>query len=158
MAIKQNIKRRMLMVVALAVTVAVLAAGTAHAQVQPMPTSLTQTVSSSEVVVGEPVTFHVTVTNEAPYDISPVLVKDSMPAGAQFVSVSSSQRQCTFNPWWGENGTIFCDPGIIPQGGTVQIDIVLVPQKAGSLTNEVSAPMSSSEAIVQVYPPYDPVY
>jgi uncharacterized repeat protein (TIGR01451 family) len=150
MSIKQNIKRRMLMVVALAMTVAVLAAGTAHAQAQPMPTSLTQTPSSSEVVVGEPVTFHVTVTNEAPYDISPVAVTVPLSDGAQFVSASSSQGQCTYNPSHGENGDIHCDLGTLPAGGTAQIDIVLVPQKAGVIMNVVRAPMSSSEAIVWV--------
>ena len=49
MSIKHNIKRRMLMVVALAMTAAVLAAGTAHAQTSsPSQMSITQTPSAPE--------------------------------------------------------------------------------------------------------------
>jgi uncharacterized repeat protein (TIGR01451 family) len=116
MSIKHNIKRRMLMVVALAMTVAVLAAGTAHAQTSsPSQMSITQTPSAPEVVVGEPVTFHITLTNESPDDVS-------------------------------SNGSVY---DVLP-GGTVHMDVVVVPQKAGAITNEVKAPMSSSEATVLV--------
>ena len=152
MSIKQNIKRRMLMVVALAMTVAVLAAGTAQAQASPpSQMSVTQTASAPEVVVGEPVTFHITLTNESPYDESfNGNVFDVLPVGAQFVSASSSQGYSAFEPTHGENGDVHFYTDTIPSGGTVQIDVVVVPQKAGSITNEVKAPMSSSEATVLV--------
>ena len=156
MSIKQNMKRRLLMVLALAMTVAVLAAGTANAQAPPpTQTSLTQTTSSPKVVVGEPVTFHTTLTNESPFDISPTAV-DTLPDSrdVQFVSASSSQGQCTFEPTHTEkspNGDVHCDLGMIPPGGTAQIDVVVVPQKnVGAILNEVAAPMSSSSAKVFV--------
>jgi uncharacterized repeat protein (TIGR01451 family) len=152
MSIKHNIKRRMLMVVALAMTVAVLAAGTAHAQTSsPSQMSITQTPSAPEVVVGEPVTFHITLTNESPDDVSSNgSVYDVLPADAQFVSASPSQGYSTFEPTHLENGDVHFYTGPIPPGGTVQMEVVVVPQKAGSITNEVKAPMSSSEATVWV--------
>jgi uncharacterized repeat protein (TIGR01451 family) len=157
MSIKQNIKRRMLMMLALAMMVAVLGAGTAHAQSQGQPTpeliSLTQTASSPEVAVGEPVTFHTTVTNDGPNTISDAQVLDALPAGVQFVSASSSQGQCTFKPSFGKNGFVECDLGTLPPGGTAQIDVVLVPQEmVGSITNKVGGgiPGRSSEATVWV--------
>ena len=150
MSIKQNIKRRMLMVLALAMSVAVLAAGTAHAQGQPQPTSLTQTASSRDVMVGEPVTFHVTVTNDAPYELNNVIVTDDLHPYAQFVSASSSQGQCTYNPSSGENGWVTCDLGPLPPGCTAEIDIVVVPQEPGSINNEVKNPWLSSTLTVSV--------
>jgi hypothetical protein len=72
----------------------------------------------------------------------------------QFVSASSSQGQCTFEPTHTEkslNGDVHCGLGAIPPGGTAQIDVVVVPQKnVGAILNEVQAPMSSSSAKVWV--------
>ena len=154
MSIKQNIKKRMLMVVALAMSVTVLAAGTALAQGQPQPTTLTQTASSRDVMVGEPVTFHITVANDAPYELNNVTVTDDLHPYAQFVSASSSQGQCTYDPSYnvaGQNGMVTCDLGTLPPGATADIDVVLVPQKAGSIVNRELAPMSTSEATVWVH-------
>jgi uncharacterized repeat protein (TIGR01451 family) len=152
MSIKRNIKRRVLMMVALAMSVTVLAAGTAHARTSAPEMSVAQTASSPEFVVGEPVTFHITLTNESSYDISTNdnSIYDVLPADVQFVSASTSQGQYTFEPTHLDNGDVHFDTGTIPPGGTVQMDVVVVPQKAGAITNKVQAPMSSSEATVFV--------
>ena len=139
MSIKQNIKRRMLMVLALAMSVSVLAAGTAHAAAEPsVQTTVTNQASDSWATAGEPVTFHMTVTNNEPYNLGPVTAKaaflaDSPPV--KFVSASSSQGQCYFEPHAGTNGAVFCDLGTLPAGATVEIDYVVVPQESGLLTN-----------------------
>ena len=142
MSIKQNLKRRMMMVVALAMTVAVLAAGTAHAATpsKQYPITMSNTASAPSVAVGEPVTFHLTVTNDEPNAISPVQVTDYLEPGAQFVSASSSQGQCTFVEG-GENGLVKCDLGSLPPGGTAEIDVVVVPQEQGLLNNTAWANM-----------------
>ncbi len=138
----KNIRRRMLMVVALALAVAVLAAGTAHAATpsKKYPITMTNTASDPAVYVGEPVTFHLTVTNDEPNDLSPVQVTDYLPTGVQFVSASSSQGQCTFVEG-GENGLVKCDLGSLPAGGTAEVDVVVVPQESGLLTNTAWANM-----------------
>ena len=145
---KHNIKRRMVMVLALAMTVAVVSSGTAHAQSQalplpPKPTSLTMTASSPEVVVGEPVTFHITVGNEGPDPISEAQVLSTVPEGVEFESASPSQGECTLNPTsTGENPLLICDLGTLPPGGTAQIDEVLVPEEVGSIENSAGTGMN----------------
>ena len=153
MSIKHNIKRRGLMMVALAMSVTVLAAGTARAQaMSPSEMSLSQTASSPKVVVGEPVAFHITLTNESPNDIDAVgALFDELPADVQFVSASTSQGEYRFEPTHLENGDVHFTPGIIPAGGTVQMEVVMVPQKKGTITNKVEGPTFSSEAKVSVY-------
>ena len=140
---KHNMKRRMLMVVALAMTVAVLAAGTAHAATpsKKYPLTMTNTASDPSVVVGEPVTFHLAVTNDEPNAISPVEVIDYLPAGVKFVSASSGQGQCTYDPSHGENGDVRCDLGSLSPGSTAEVDVVVVPQESGLLDNTAFANM-----------------
>jgi len=55
MSIKQNIKGRILIVVALAMTVALLAAGTIHSETRAL-TDSTNTTSEKSMAVGESVT------------------------------------------------------------------------------------------------------
>ena len=143
MSIKQNMKRRTMMGVTLAMTVAVLAAGTAHAATpsERYPITMSNTPSDTSVYAGEPVTFHLTVTNDEPNAISPVQVTDYLEPGAQFVSASSSQGQCTFEPTHGENGVVDCDLGSLPAGGTAYIDVVVIPQESGILNNTAWANM-----------------
>ncbi len=143
MSIKHNIKRRMLMGVALAMSVAVLAIGTAHAATpsKKYPITLTNTASDPAVYVGEPVTFHLAVTNDEPNDLSPVQVIDYLKPGVEFVSASSSQGQCTYDPSHGENGDVRCDLGSLPAGGTAEVDVVVVPQEPGLLNNTAWANM-----------------
>ncbi len=143
MSIKQNIKRRTMMVLALAMTTAVLVAGTAHAATpsKQYPTTLTNTASNPSVVQGESVTFHLTLTNDEPNDLGPVQVIDDLPTGVQFVSASSSQGQCTFEPSHAENGSVNCDLGTLPAGGTAEVDVVVVSQKPGVITNLAYANM-----------------
>jgi uncharacterized repeat protein (TIGR01451 family) len=148
MSIKTSMKRRMLMVVALAMTVALLAAGTAHAATlskKEHPITMTNTASDPSVSVGEPVTFHLAVTNDEPNAISPVEVIDDLPEGVQFVSASSSQGQCTYDPSHGVNGDVRCNLGNLPAGGTAEVDVVVVPQgvpqEQGVITNLANTTM-----------------
>ncbi len=138
----KNIKRQTMMVLALAMTTAVLAAGTAHAATpsKEYPITMTNTASDTSVSVGEPVTYHLVVTNDEPNDLSPVQVTDYLKPGAQFVSASSSQGQCTFVEG-GENGLVKCELGSLSPGGTAEVDVVVVPQEPGLLNNTAWANM-----------------
>jgi uncharacterized repeat protein (TIGR01451 family) len=161
---KQNIKRRMLMVVALAMILAVLAAGTAYAGTR-ASTTLTNTVSADSVAVGDQVAFTITETNNESFAISPQ-VKDFLPSGVAFEQVTlnvwdqngapleHSQGQCSFIP--GEpngSGGVECDIGTLPPGATAVIDVVVTPLQPGIITNNAydSVGNSASESIL-VYP------
>ncbi len=158
MSIKHNIKRRTMMVVALTMTVAVLAAGPAHAATlsKQYPTILTNTASDPSVSVGEPVTFHLALTNDEPNDLGPVQVNDELPEGVQFVSASSSQGQCTFEPSHAWNGSVKCDLGTLPAGGTAEVEVVVVPQEPGVIDNLAHAEMVWSVGLLANLTPIIP--
>ena len=160
---KQNIKRRMLMVVALAMILAVLAAGTAHAGTR-ASTTLTNTASADSVAVGDQVAFTITETNNESFAISPQ-VKDFLPSGVAFEQVTlnvwdqngapleHSQGQCSFIP--GEpngSGSVECDIGTLAPGATAVIDVVVVPTQPGIITNNAYDLTNQASASVSVYP------
>jgi uncharacterized protein DUF11 len=99
--------------------------------------TLATTPSDDSVAVGEPVTFHLTQTNNDPdTHLGPVVTflsffYDSPPY--EFVSASSSQGQCTYLPRANPKGTVACELGTLPPGVSVEMDIVVVPQEPGSL-------------------------
>ena len=136
MSIKQNIKRRMVLVMALAMTVTVLAAGTAHAGTRPLSVNLTNSASQDKAAVGDTVHFYVTLTNQDSVNISGQ-VKDTLPANVKFVSANSPQGPCNFEPGRanGSSGTVSCDPGNLAPGQSMQLDIAVVPTQPGTITN-----------------------
>jgi uncharacterized repeat protein (TIGR01451 family) len=88
MSIKQNIKRRLVMVLALTMTVAVLAAGTAQAATLGS-TKLTDTPDKAEVHAGQQVTFTIAERNISNQPISGVIVTDKLGDLAQFVQAKT---------------------------------------------------------------------
>jgi uncharacterized repeat protein (TIGR01451 family) len=111
-------------------------------------TTLTNTASADAVRVGEPVTFTVTETNNESFTISPQ-VKDSLPAGVEFVSATSSQGSCSFDP---PTGNVDCELGTLPPGATATIDIVVIPTQPGIITNNAFDLINQASASVSVYP------
>jgi uncharacterized repeat protein (TIGR01451 family) len=148
---KHNIKRRMLMVVALAMIIALLAAGMAHAGTR-ANTTLTDAASADSVAVGDQVTFVLGETNNESFAISPQ-VKDFLPPGVEFVSATPSQGQCSFVPG-GPNGSgsVECDLGTLPPGATAFIDVVVVPTQPGTIINDANDLINQASASVEVHP------
>jgi uncharacterized repeat protein (TIGR01451 family) len=136
MSIKHNIKRRMMMVVALTMTVAVLAAGTAHAGTRAFGATLTNSPSQTLVGVGETMHFDVMLTNNDSVDVSGK-IWDSLPANVKFVSAYSPQGPCIYEPGGGANGSgkVTCEGGTLAPGESTHLSIAVVPQKAGIITN-----------------------
>jgi uncharacterized repeat protein (TIGR01451 family) len=148
-------KKRMMMTLVLAMMIAVLAAGTAHAGTRAL-TTLTNTASPNSVAVGEPVTFTITETNDESMAIGPQ-VKDVLPDGLEFVSATSSQGQCNFVPD-GSNGSgsVECDIGTLPPGATAVIDVVAIPTGPGYITNTAYDLTNEASASVWVPPIFGP--
>ena len=144
MSIKHNIKRRMISVLALAMTIAFLASGTARADTLPLQTTLTSQASADSVEVGEPVTLHVTQTNYEPYALTPVMTYirfDAFSPPFELVSASSSQGECTFlsGGGVGPRGGVACELGSLPPGASAYMDIVVIPKEPGTLTTMTDA-------------------
>ena len=109
-------KKRIMVVAVLATMIAVLVAGTAHAGTRAL-TTLTNTASTDAVRVGEPVTFTITETNNESFAISPQ-VRDSLPAGVEFISATSSPGSCSFDP---AASKVDCELGTLTPGATAII-------------------------------------
>jgi uncharacterized repeat protein (TIGR01451 family) len=91
------------------------------------------TPSADAVAVGEPVTFHITETNNAPYALASLRVSFTLPHPAEFVSATPSQGgTCTNHVYQGT--IVLCDLGRLPAGATAVLDVVLIPRERG--TNE----------------------
>jgi uncharacterized repeat protein (TIGR01451 family) len=100
--------------------------------------SLTMADSPDPVTVGSDLTYTLTARNSGPSSASEVVVSDSVPAGATFLSSSTSQGSCTGNP------TVTCSLGSLASGATATVTLKIRPSSAGTLTN--SASVSSSTA------------
>jgi uncharacterized repeat protein (TIGR01451 family) len=129
-------------------------AATATAQPLPEDIKLTKTCTPQPVRVGEPVTCHITMTNESSFSAINVTVWDELPLNTEFVSVTGtdvdggapkggcffSQPGPTDPPSAGHavcrfylDSTPGGDP--IPAGESVSIDVTFIPQEAGTLQN-----------------------
>ncbi|GAF69899.1 unnamed protein product, partial [marine sediment metagenome] len=86
------------------------------------------------VIVGENITYTITVTNDGPGDASGVTLQDILPAGVIFVSSAPTQGSCSE-----DSGTVSCDLGTLALDGNITVDIVVTaPSVVGSISNEVA--------------------
>jgi len=84
--------------------------------------ALPRAASPLQAVVGEPLTYTLTVVNRGPSDASGVLVTDTLPAGVQFVSATASQGDgCRLT------GLIVCALGDLRLGSRATITVVVIP-------------------------------
>jgi uncharacterized repeat protein (TIGR01451 family) len=93
--------------------------------------SITQTASPTPIIVGQPLTFTITVTNNAvPQHVG---LKGFLPPGLDLVSVTPSQGTCGM----GHHGTngVECGFGDLPTGGSATVEIVATPTTPGTMTN-----------------------
>jgi Domain of unknown function DUF11 len=91
------------------------------------------TPSADSVALGEPVTLHITQTNNAPNALATLRVKADLPG--EFVSATPSQGgPCSHNVGQGTGEVVLCDLGRLPAGATAGLDVVMIPRELG--TNE----------------------
>ncbi|MBI3660705.1 DUF11 domain-containing protein [Candidatus Acetothermia bacterium] len=91
--------------------------------------SITKTASTNPVIVGQNLTYTLTVKNAGPNAATNAILTDPLPNGMSFVSSSASQGSC--------NGTttIICNLGSLENGKTATITIVVKAIAQGTITN-----------------------
>ena len=92
--------------------------------------SITKSDSPDPVTAGEDLTYTLTVDNAGPDDADNVVVTDTLPPTASFVSATPSQGSCTH-----DSGEVVCELGTIANGAGATITIVVTPFQAGQISN-----------------------
>jgi uncharacterized repeat protein (TIGR01451 family) len=92
--------------------------------------ALYQTDSPDPVLVGEPLSYTVTVTNLGPNEATGVRLMDTLPAAGNLISATTSQGVCT-----NAGGIVSCDLGSLPALGAATVTVVLAPTTTGAITN-----------------------
>ncbi|MBV9492607.1 MAG: DUF11 domain-containing protein [Acidobacteria bacterium] len=90
---------------------------------------ITKTAAGSLFIAGQPMTFHLTVSNSGPTNANSVVVTDTIPAGTTFVSAIPSQGSCA--------GTtvVTCNLGLVNNGGNATIALTVTPAASGPISN-----------------------
>ncbi len=95
--------------------------------------SIVKVGTPNPVMIGEVLTYTLTITNNGPSDATGVMVTDNLPASVTFVSVDSSQGSCAEAAL-----VVTCDLGTIVAGADATVIIEVTPNELGTLNNEAT--------------------
>ena len=101
--------------------------------------SVTKTGSPDPVLLGEQLTYILTVSNSGPSPGTSVTLTDTLPAEADFVSSSFSLGSCS------GTSTITCALGTIESGDSATVTIVVSPNSTGELINTATVDSSVAD-------------
>lgn len=102
--------------------------------------SITKKESRDPVMVNNPLTYAITVSNNSGPQATGVKVTDSLPAGLTFVSATPTQGTCAFS-----NPTLTCDLGAMSAGTTQTITLAVTPTSVGTVSNTATVQANQSE-------------
>jgi uncharacterized repeat protein (TIGR01451 family) len=94
--------------------------------------SITKADFPDPVFIGQPFTYTLTVRNNGPNNATGVTVTDPLPGGVGLISSTPSQGSCS------GTSTVSCALGILGNGASATVTIVVTPTSAGTLTNTAS--------------------
>jgi uncharacterized repeat protein (TIGR01451 family) len=103
--------------------------------VSPVDVGVTVTPSESSILLGQPLTFFITVTNYGPATATNVDFIDSIPAGTTLDSSTSSQGALISQG----TGLLTANLGSLASGASASITITVTPTTVESATNTASA-------------------
>jgi uncharacterized repeat protein (TIGR01451 family) len=89
---------------------------------------VTLTASPEPVLVGDQLTYTATVADTGPMRAPDATLRETLPAGASFVSATASQGSCAQ-----AEGVVTCSLGAIAKGASATATVVVSPTQAGAL-------------------------
>lgn len=92
--------------------------------------AVTKIASSDPAVVNHQLTYAITVANTGAAPATSVTLTDILPANVEFITSSSGCPQ--------SSGEVVCDLGALAAGGAATVNIIVKPQRAGTITNAAS--------------------
>jgi uncharacterized repeat protein (TIGR01451 family) len=103
--------------------------------------SITKTESRDPVMVGNPLTYTMTVTNAGPSVNDNVTVTDVLPASLTFGTTTQTRGSCFFIA-----PTLTCNLGTMSVGATATITLAVTPNTPGTITNTATITGSESDS------------
>lgn len=99
--------------------------------------SISKVAEASGGIVGQPITYTITVDNAGPSPALSVTVTDILPANTAYVSATPSQGSCSGTT------TVICSLGTIGSGGTETITLQVIPTLPGTVANTATVSAGS---------------
>jgi uncharacterized delta-60 repeat protein/uncharacterized repeat protein (TIGR01451 family) len=103
--------------------------------------ALSKTGPTGRVPTGRSMTYTIAIANNGPDASSGVTVTDQLPSTVTFVSATPSQGSCSES-----GGTVTCNLGMIGNGATATVDIVVEPTVPGTIINTASVMASTPDS------------
>ena len=102
---------------------------------------VTEVASPTPAHLSQPLTFHFTVRNIGTAGATGVRLNDVLPPNMQFVSATPSTGSCTESA-----GIVTCDLGDLAAGGTITVDVVVIPWALGPASDGASVGSNETDA------------
>jgi uncharacterized repeat protein (TIGR01451 family) len=100
--------------------------------------AIAKTDSAERLLVGEVLTYTVTVTNGGPLNATEVAITDTLPVDVSLISISASLGTCHETGTVPTN-TVICNVDTITVGTELTVTIAVTPMVGGIITNTASA-------------------
>lgn len=114
-----------------------------HAVPAPPTADLSVTITApASFLLGNNLTYNISVTNAGPDPATGVTMADILPAGLSYVSVLPGKGICSVN-----GGTIICDVGSMAVGETTSVTLVVKPTAPVTIANTATATATEGDPV-----------